>query len=283
MATAASKNPIQEKTVPPAEEESRQAVIVGHCDTLPPVTVALLGASNLSRGYWALSRCLRKNLVPRRVRILTALGPGRGYVAPGGLWHLQYPPIKDSPVFSVLEKGHRRGESTLAFLTDLGNDFLYNVTGEELIAVLDALFTRLEASHTKILVTPIHPILTEILTPKVYEMLRTWLYPKSRVPYEQVIDGIHAVNYFLKEAESAGRIELVTGLDAYLGWDYVHYGWVRATAAWSLAAEAVLSHAGQTLQHSITVDSMLGSYFENGVRLAGTDMLGWFPRRTGFY
>ncbi len=221
--------------------------------------------------------------MPHRVRILAALGPGRGYAASGGLLNLQYSPIKDSPVFPTLESGHHNGESTLAFLTDLGNDFLYNVTGEQLIAVLDGLFTRLEASQTQVLVTPIHPILTEILTPAAYKIIRTLLYYKSRVPYEQVIDGIHAVNHFLKEAESAGRIGQVTGLDAYLGWDYVHYGWVRATAAWSLAAEAVLSRAGQTLQHPITGDSMLGSYFENGVRLLGTDMLGWFPRRAGLY
>ena len=61
---------------------------------LPPVALVLLGASNLARAHRAFSRCLRANLRPRTVRILTALGPGRGYAATGGLWHLRYPPIR---------------------------------------------------------------------------------------------------------------------------------------------------------------------------------------------
>ncbi len=254
--------------------------IWGEAISLPPVTVALLGASNLSRGYWALSHCLRANLRPRRARILSALGPGRGYVAPGGLGPLLYPPIRDSPVFSALKKYSRQGERTIAFLTDLGNDFLYNVTGEAFMTELEALFDRLEESNTKILVTPIHPVLTEILTPRVYKFLRTCLYPKSRVSFEQVILGIEAVNRFLQEAEGTGRITRLEGLDAFLGWDYIHYGWVQGAVAWSLVADSILSCIGQVPRVVISQSQMFTSYLENGIRLVGTDFLGWYPRRS---
>ena len=248
-----------------------------------PVAVALIGASNLSRGYWALSRCIRKNLQPRPVRVLTALGPGRGYVAPGGLWRLQYPPIKNSPVVSALGKYNRQGEKTVAFLTDLGNDFLYNVTGDELIGALERMVERLRDYNTEILVTPIHPVLTRILTPELYAFLRTTLYPNSKVPYEQVIEGIESVNRYLLETEQSGNIRRVEGLDAFLGWDYVHYGWMRATGAWSRAAQSIVSHIRGDAEHSIPLNQMLASYLENSFRLVGIDMLRWAPRRQGFF
>ena len=245
-----------------------------------PVTIALLGASNLSRGYWALSHCLRDNLRQHRVRVLAALGPGRGYVAPGGLWPLIFSPIKDCGIFQTLRQYNQEGNRTFAFLTDLGNDFLFNVTGEELIQVLDATFCRLEESGTQILVTPIHPVLMEVLTPNIYKILRAWLYPKSRVSFEQVIFGIGSVNEFLIEAENAGRIRRVVGLDAFLGWDYVHYGWMQANKAWNCAVDAMLSSMGEARRVSITREQMFTSYFENGVRLVGTDMLSCYPRRS---
>lgn len=248
--------------------------------SVSPVTIALLGASNLSRGYWALSHCLRDNLRQHRVRVLAALGPGRGYVAPGGLGPLIFPPIKDSQIFQTLKRNNQEGERTVAFLTDLGNDFLFNVTGEELIHVLDDTFSRLEESRTQVLVTPIHPVLMEVLTPNIYKILRAWLYPKSRVSFQQVISGIGSVNDFLMAAEAAGRIRRVVGLDAFLGWDFVHYGWVQADKAWNCAVDAMLSSVGETRRVSITRDQMFTSYFENGVRLVGTDMLGCYPRRS---
>ncbi len=247
--------------------------------TISPVTIALLGASNLSRGYWALSHCLRANLRPHRVNVIAALGPGRGYVAPGGLWPLIFQPIKDSSVFESLEQSRQEGGRTIAFLTDLGNDFLFNVTGEELIRVLDNTCNRLKETDTKILVTPIHPILMEVLTPSIYKILRAWLYPKSRVSFEQVVSGIGSVNEFLVEAEEQGRIKRVLGLDEFLGWDYVHYGWGNANRAWTIAVESICSTIGTTSRFSMTRGQMFTSYFENGVRLVGTDLLGWYPRR----
>ncbi|QPJ62093.1 MAG: hypothetical protein G3M70_09515 [Candidatus Nitronauta litoralis] len=248
-----------------------------------PVTIALLGASNLSRGYWALRHCLCANLRPRRVNVIAALGPGRGYVARGGLWPMIFQPINECSVFDTIKKQHKEGDSTFAFLTDLGNDFLFNVTGEELINVLDITFNRLEESGTRILVTPIHPILMEVLTPAIYKILRTWLYPKSRVSFEQVVAGIGAVNDFLVEAEEAGRIKRVLGLDDFLGWDYVHYGWMQANRAWTLAVESICSSIGETCNVTMTREQMFTSYFENGVRLAGTEMLRWYPRRTDLF
>lgn len=251
--------------------------------TISPVTVALLGASNLSRGYWALSHCLRVNLRPHRVNVIAALGPGRGYVAPGGLWPLIFQPIKDSTVFEKVKRLHQEGDSTFAFLTDLGNDFLFNVTGEELIKILDDIFNRLEESGTKVLVTPIHPILMEVLTPAIYKILRAWLYPKSRVSFEQVVSGIGSVNKFLVEAEEQGRIKRVLGLDDFLGWDYVHYGWAQANKAWTLAVESICVSFGETCNIPMTREQMFTSYFENGVRLVGTELLGWYPRRTNLF
>lgn len=248
-----------------------------------PVTLVLLGASNLSRACRALSRCLRANLRPRTVNILAALGPGRGYAAAGGLWPLEYPPIRSSPVFSAARAAAGRGDRVMAFITDIGNDLLYNVNGEELTQALACVIERLHEARADILVTPIHPVLTEILTPEWYSFLRTWLYPKSRVPYEQVIAGIESINRFLETRERAGHLSRVAGMEAFLGWDHVHYGWFRATGAWTRAAESILTRAGRPCRWPVTLDHMLGSYLENAVRLVGGDLLKLDRLRPGFF
>jgi len=199
------------------------------------------------------------------------------------LWHLEYPPIQSSPVFSAAHAAAERGDRVMAFITDIGNDLLYNVTGEGLTQALASVIARLKEVRADILVTPIHPLLTQILTPQLYSFFRTWLYPKSRVPYEQVIAGIESINRFLESEERAGHLSRVWGMEAFLGWDCVHYGWFRATGAWTRAAESILSRAGQPCRLPVTFDHMLGSYLENAVRLVGGDMLKLNRRRPGFF
>ncbi len=233
------------------------------------MTVLLLGASNLARAHRALSRCLRRNLHPRPVRLLSALGPGRGYAARGGFWRLQFPPIQTSPVLAEACRAARRGEQGVAFFTDIGNDLLYNVTGEQLVQVLANMFEPLRRAGAEILVTPIHPVLTTILTPRRYRWLRAWLYSKSRVPFEQLIEGIEAVNRFLEQEEAAGRLRRVRGMEAFLGWDHVHYGFFRASRAWTLAAESILRALNRPCRRPIGVMDLGGAYWDYALRLAG--------------
>ena len=95
-----------------------------------PVVLMLLGASNLARGCFALGRHLKRCLHPRRVEVMIAAGPGRGYHMPGGLLHVVYPPIRSSPFFEAAMVTSQSGARAVAPVTDVGNGILYGVPQE---------------------------------------------------------------------------------------------------------------------------------------------------------
>ena len=97
----------------------------------------LLGASNLARGYSAVTRHISKNISAGE--FLNALGPGRGYCARGGLFHFAYSPIGDCSVIKLAKVYAERGFRITVLLTDIGNDIMYGVPESSLIDSLDTL------------------------------------------------------------------------------------------------------------------------------------------------
>ena len=61
----------------------------------------LLGASNLARGYSALTQQISQNI--SQVEFVNAMGPGRGYCARGGLLNFTYSPIGECRVMESAE------------------------------------------------------------------------------------------------------------------------------------------------------------------------------------
>ncbi|MFQ5481395.1 MAG: hypothetical protein ACE5ER_01450 [Nitrospinaceae bacterium] len=248
-----------------------------------PVTFLLLGASNLARSWRALAGCLRANLSPDSVEFLAACGPGRGYVAPGGLLNITYPPIQTCGIFDAAQKASVWGHRVVALLTDIGNDLLYDVRGEELVRGVDSVIGRLRQLNARVLITPVHPALEQKLTPRRFIFLRTWLYPKSRTPYAQVIDGLRQVNRFLVARQETGEVSLIRGMEAYQGWDQVHYGFFRARGAWTLAAENMLQALATSLHRPVTLAGLMAAYLDYARHLVITDMLSLASGGRGVY
>ena len=118
-------------------------------------TFVLLGASNLARGHQALAQCLLQSIYPQPVEFLFALGPGRGYRASGGILYHHYPSVETTRVLSRARSIAKDGGRLVALVTDIGNDIMYGVPGNELIACLDSIFQTLREMHVSIFVTPI--------------------------------------------------------------------------------------------------------------------------------
>jgi len=243
-----------------------------------PVVLILMGASNLSRGCFALSRFMKVCLYPRKVQVLIATGPGRAYHAFGGLLSVKYPPIESSELFEKAQEQAESGAQIIALVTDIGNDIMYGVPTGELITTLERVFERLQSLHSKIFYTPLPVASEEGIHPLTFYILRTLLFPYSRVPYDTAMAGIIEVNRFLRE--SACRYgTMIPATEQFLGMDKIHYGWLRGHLAWSHVGKAMLESLGIDVARDITLPGMLQSYWEEFRQVVGVDIMGFKKKK----
>ncbi len=211
---------------------------------LPPgagleILCVLLGASNLSRGYYGLAEHLRRGLAPANVKVVGALGPGRGYSVASGFANVVYPPLKDSKIFEAAKRLAEESDRVAALISDIGNDVMNGVPCEQIMADLTGTMEKLRALGARLVVAPIPKNLERRLTPAAFNILRSLFYPRSGMTLETTILTIRRVNEFLEGLE--GGVRLVRGLEPYCGWDMIHYGPFDMRRAWSLVAEEIFA------------------------------------------
>jgi len=239
-----------------------------------PVLLILLGASNLSRGCFAFARHMKTCLHPRKLEVLIASGPGRAYYASGGLLNVSYPPICTSEIFEVAHNKSESGCQVVALVTDIGNDIMYGVSAEQVIETVQQVFDKLQSLNAEIFYTTLPVAFEKGIHPIWFYILRSVLLPFSRVSYSEATAGIVEVNRFLKErAGSYGH--LISDMDRYLGFDDIHYGWLRAHSAWSHVAKVMLGTLGVDMAHEISLPGMIKSYWDEVRQVVGSDMMGF--------
>ena len=247
-----------------------------------PVLLILLGASNLSRGCFAFSSYMKACLYPRPVEVLIASGPGRGYHAPGGLLHVNYPPICSSDIFEVAHDKMKSGSQVVALVTDIGNDIMYGVSAERLIETIQQIFSRLQSMNAKVFYTTLPVAFEKGIHPIWFYVLRSLLLPFSRVSFDEATAGIIATNSFLRGAASE-NLHLISDMNRFLGYDEIHYGWLRSHGAWSHVARVMLEIMGIEVAKEITLPQMLQSYWKEIRHVVCTDMMGFQNKNPEHY
>ncbi len=186
-------------------------------------------------------------------------------------------------MFTAARQDAEQGRRLVAFLTDIGNDLLYNVDAQDITGALDSIIGRLEQNRAQIFATPVHPALEHALTPNNFILIRSFLYPGSRVTLKEVIEGLRTINSFLEDQQRQGRLFLIEGMDAHLGWDHVHYAWAGGARAWTLAAFAMLEKIGADRRHTVSVPRLFAAYGDNLMRLTFCDLLKLRRRSAEFF
>jgi hypothetical protein len=246
----------------------------------PPILFLLMGASNLARGYSMLthhlSECLKKN----KTEFLNALGPGRGFCARGGIFNITYSPIQDCQIIESGEKKSKEALRTVVLITDIGNDLLYGVSADTLIASLDIMIDEILKWDADIFLTSIHVNLKKDVSPTIFLVLRSLLYPSSKVNYEEMDLSIFKVNDYLEEKVRKNEtIHLITGLEAFAGLDKIHYSLFKTHAAWSAVAEKIFRVINVPVQRKLRLMDGIRSIFANLNRLIFYDM--FFLKKKG--
>ena len=239
-----------------------------------PVLLILLGASNLSRGCFAFARHMKTCLHPRKLEVLIASGPGRAYYASGGLLNVSYPPICTSDIFEVAQNKSESGCQVVALVTDIGNDIMYGVSAEQVIETVQQVFDKLQSLNAEIFYTTLPVAFEKGIHPIWFYILRSVLLPFSRVSYSEATAGIMEVNRYLKES-AGSNCHLISDMDRYLGFDEIHYGWLRAHSAWSHVAKEILGTLGVDMECEISLPGMIKSYWDEVRQVVGSDMMGF--------
>ncbi len=242
----------------------------------------LLGASNLARGYSALTDYIGQNIPRNSVRFVNALGPGRGYCARGGMLNFSYSPIGECRVMESVSP--QRDRQIAVLITDIGNDIMYGVPEPALIECLDTLIEKSLQWNAEVFVTSIHVDVARDLGKFSFQILKTLFYRKSLVTYEQADSAVKQVNqYLLDKSSQSDRLHLVSGLGTFCGLDKIHYSLLKSHLAWSRIANEMLSVLGVVPAGKIRPCSMAISLCKNLSRLITSDMLRLNKRAKEFY
>ena len=161
------------------------------------VLFILLGASNLARSFHGLKYCIERCILPRTATFLNAMGPGRGYVSPGGILYASYSPIINSGIFEAARNKKIKKQKVVALITDIGNDIMYNISPDKIIDSLQHIFNVLDTIETNIVITSIPVDLENDISEFQFQILQKIYFPKSSVKYFQVSNSIKAINQFI--------------------------------------------------------------------------------------
>ena len=216
-----------------------------------------------------LSECLEKN----KTEFLNALGPGRGFCARGGVFNITYSPIQDCQVIESAQKKSKEALHTVVLITDIGNDLMYGVSADTLIASLDIMIDEILKWDADIFLTSIHINLKKDISPTIFLVLRFLFYPSSKINYEEMDFSILQINDYLeRKVNENERMHLITGLEAFVGLDKIHYSLFKTHAAWSTVAEKIFRIINVPVQKNLRLMDGIRSIFSNLKRLIFCDM-----------
>jgi hypothetical protein len=237
-----------------------------------PILFIFLGASNLSRSFYGLKRCIKRCMLPRTTSFLHAMGPGRGYVSRGGILNAVYTPIIDSGIFEEVRNKKIKDQQVIAFITDIGNDIMYGASPEEIIGGLQLLFNVLDEFATDVFITSIPVDLENDISELYFHILRKVFFPRSPVTFSQALNNIKSINQFIFQSSNQ-KISVVNDMKPFCGIDKIHYSILKSQPAWLHIAEKLTASLDINLSPKLKTSEVALSMVKNISRILLTDIL----------
>lgn len=210
---------------------------------VPQNRIILLGASNLT-----LSLRLVTHLMQQRFsgpsEILAAVGHGRAYVVSSQAMSRGLPGIVECGLWRQLDT--MRPCSTVALLTDIGNDILFGLAPELILRRVEWCIEQLQVQSAQIVVTNLPMASIEDLSERRYRFYRNIFYPFCRLPRSETVSRVRAVYQGLIDLASCRNFTLYAQEPVWFGPDgiHVHY-WKRRAFYRNILAQFPLRSDGQ--------------------------------------
>src|SRR5579884_2661810 len=145
-----------------------------------PRRVVLLGASNLTRGLPDVLGIARA-VGGGPLDVLAALGGGRSYGLRKSLLGRELPGIRGCGLWDALKQ--RPPAPTLALVTDIGNDLLYEVPPDEVAGWVAECVDRLQRAGAGVVMTVLPTCNVQTVSPALYASMRTVCFPRCRLGF----------------------------------------------------------------------------------------------------
>jgi hypothetical protein len=188
----------------------------------------LLGASNVARSIATIVETCRR-VWGRPLDILGAYGHGRSYGQRKAVLFRELPGIVECGLWEVLER--RPPAPTAALLTDIGNDILYEFPVPEIVGWVEWCLDRLQKVGARVVMTRLPLCNLEAMTPRRFVLLRSLLFPGSKLTLDTVTKRAHDLDRRLCDLAAQRGLALVGHRAEWYGFDPIHIKlrhWSRA-------------------------------------------------------
>lgn len=230
-----------------------------------------LGASNLARARFGLNRYFEKSF-PNLISASIASGPGRAYCVSGGIFGVNYPPLKSSPILTFGQEEISNYRQTVALICDIGNDIMYGVPVQKLIQDLEKSICDLSGFCSHVFAVPIPIKKIQELDHWQINIIKKILFPKSEIGPEKIIASVQAVNKSLSEI-NAPNFTLLKTMDDFIGWDRAHYDISKMHSAWTQVVDQITQELSIKPKKTMNRALMFRSYIDYWKTLVFGDII----------
>ncbi len=184
-----------------------------------PTQVVLLGASNLSRSFPLAVETAYQTLA-RPIAIHAAMGFGRSYGQDSGFLGKKFSGISLSKIWDALES--ETSSTTIAFVTDVGNDLGYEQPVDAIIEWVKACCERLTKRGAQVALTDVPIEALRGMSEAKFAVLRSVFFPRCRLSWRELLARADMLNERLGELANSQKMPIFSVPNAWYGFDPIH-------------------------------------------------------------
>jgi hypothetical protein len=194
--------------------------------------VVLLGASNLAIGFPLIVRLLCAGL-PRPLEIYAACGHGRSFCRWSRVLFRALPGIDRCALWSDLDRmSNGDSPSTLALVTDVGNDLIYGSTPDLIARRIESCLSELSRHRAELVMTRLPLASIERLSALRYHATKAVFFPRTGGRWPEMLKRARELDESLGEMGARYASRLVKQPPNWYGFDPIHIRRGHRARAW---------------------------------------------------
>ena len=196
---------------------------------IPQQRVIILGASNVVRCLPTVIETASE-LWGRPLELMAAIGHGRSFGITTTVLGRTLPGILECELWK--EWSERQQLPTASLVTDIGNDILFGVSPEQIAEWLRQCLIQLADRSQRLIITelPLESVMP--IGPQRYLFLRSILFPRSRLTWDQALSRGTQLNDAVCELAREFHATLVKPKREWYGFDPIHILIQHQKGAW---------------------------------------------------
>ncbi|PHS17654.1 MAG: hypothetical protein COA78_02710 [Blastopirellula sp.] len=192
--------------------------------------VVLLGASNIVRGFSTIIDVLEHFHGPK-LNVMAATGHGRSYGNNSRVLFRTLPGIIPSELWNAIEKQPQ--QKTIALVTDIGNDLLYDAKVEAIANWVEVCLKKMKKISSQIIVTSLPVCNLEKLSSRRFVFFRSCLFPKSKLTFSDAKQRAHDLNQEVERLANNYDCNFKILSENWYGIDPIHIAADQKLNAWN--------------------------------------------------